>query len=70
MFKEYLPSVNRPVYNYSMRGVVTCFTGIRKKDELTKLVHLIHCMGGSIRKDLNTKITHLICNTSGGIKYQ
>lgn len=53
-----------------MRGVVTCFTGIRKKDELTKLVHLIHCMGGSIRRDLNTKITHLICNTSGGTKYQ
>lgn len=28
---------SRPVYNYSMRGVITCFTGIRKKDELVSL---------------------------------
>ncbi|XP_055621069.1 protein ECT2 isoform X2 [Toxorhynchites rutilus septentrionalis] len=61
---------NRPIYNYCMRGVITCFTGIRKKNELTRLVHLIHSMGGSIRKDMNTKVTHLICNTSGGEKYQ
>ncbi|XP_054086250.1 protein ECT2 isoform X2 [Zeugodacus cucurbitae] len=60
----------RPVYNYSMRGVVTCFTGIRKKDELTRLVNLIHSMGGCIRKDMNSKITHLICSHSGGDKYQ
>lgn len=53
-----------------MQGVATCFTGFRKKDELTKLVHLIHCMGGSVRKDLNTSCTHLICNKSGGRKYQ
>ncbi|XP_058457901.1 protein ECT2 isoform X4 [Malaya genurostris] len=61
---------NRPIYNYCMKGVITCFTGIRKKDELTRLVDLIHSMGGSIRKDMNTKVTHLICNTSGGEKYQ
>ncbi|XP_055533727.1 protein ECT2 isoform X3 [Wyeomyia smithii] len=61
---------NRPIYNYCMRGVITCFTGIRKKDELTRLVDLIHSMGGSIRKDMNTKVTHLICNTTGGEKYQ
>ncbi|XP_067646398.1 uncharacterized protein pbl isoform X1 [Eurosta solidaginis] len=60
----------RPIYNYSMRGVVTCFTGIRKKDELTRLVNLIHSMGGCIRKDMNSKITHLICSQSGGDKYQ
>ncbi|XP_036338298.1 protein ECT2 isoform X1 [Rhagoletis pomonella] len=60
----------RPIYNYSMRGVVTCFTGIRKKDELTRLVNLIHSMGGCIRKDMNSKITHLICSHSGGDKYQ
>ncbi|KAM7359031.1 epithelial cell transforming 2 pebble isoform 2-T2 [Cochliomyia hominivorax] len=60
----------RPIYNYSMRGVVTCFTGIRKKDELTKLVNLIHSMGGCIRKDMNSKITHLISTHSGGDKYQ
>lgn len=53
-----------------MRGVTTCFTGIRQKDELVRLVHQIHFMGGSIRKDMNTKITHLICNTAMGEKYQ
>ncbi|XP_065079115.1 protein ECT2 isoform X2 [Ochlerotatus camptorhynchus] len=67
---EGIPHNNRPIYNYCMRGVITCFTGIRKKDELTRLVDLIHSMGGSIRKDMNTKVTHLICNTTGGEKYQ
>lgn len=32
--KDGLTHNARPIYNYSMRGVVTCFTGIRKKDEL------------------------------------
>ncbi|XP_017843904.2 protein ECT2 isoform X2 [Drosophila busckii] len=68
--KQTLGQNTRPIYNYAMRGVVTCFTGIRKKDELTKLVNLIHSMGGCIKKDLNTKTTHLICNHSGGEKYQ
>ncbi|XP_075160430.1 epithelial cell transforming 2 pebble isoform X3 [Haematobia irritans] len=68
--KDGLTHNARPIYNYSMRGVVTCFTGIRKKDELTKLVHLIHSMGGCIRKDMNSKITHLISSHSGGDKYQ
>uniref|UniRef100_A0A0K8TS04 Putative guanine nucleotide exchange factor pebble n=1 Tax=Tabanus bromius TaxID=304241 RepID=A0A0K8TS04_TABBR len=68
--KDGLIHNNRPVYNFSMRGVITCFTGIRKKDELTRLVNLIHSMGGSIRKDMNSKVTHLICNASGGEKYQ
>lgn len=63
--------VNRPLYNFSMKGVVTCFTGIRKKDELTRLVNLIHTMGGSIRKDMkdNSRCTHLICSASVGEKY-
>lgn len=63
--------VNRPLYNFSMKGVITCFTGIRKKDELTRLVNLIHTMGGSIRKDMkeNSRCTHLICSTSAGEKY-
>ncbi|EDV96869.1 GH16512 [Drosophila grimshawi] len=68
--KQTLGQNTRPIYNYAMRGVVTCFTGIRKKDELTRLVNLIHSMGGCIKKDLNTKTTHLICNHSGGEKYQ
>ncbi|XP_055688272.1 protein ECT2 isoform X9 [Lutzomyia longipalpis] len=68
--KDVLPSSNRPIYNYAMKGVITCFTGIRKKEELTHLVSLIHAMGGKIRKDMNSRITHLICNNSGGEKYQ
>ncbi|ETN66757.1 hypothetical protein AND_001451 [Anopheles darlingi] len=32
--KDGLVAKNRPVYNYCMRGVISCFTGIRKKDEL------------------------------------
>jgi hypothetical protein len=53
-----------------MRGVVTAFTGIRKRDELTQLVHLIHFMGGSIRKEMNSKATHLICSNAYGDKYR
>lgn len=68
--KDSLVYVNRPIYNFAMKGVITCFTGIRKKDELTRLVNYIHAMGGSIRKDLNSKLTHLICNASSGEKYQ
>jgi len=34
LMHENLSNSNRPIYNYSMRGVITCFTGIRKKDEL------------------------------------
>ncbi|XP_002068972.3 protein ECT2 [Drosophila willistoni] len=60
----------RPIYNYAMQGVVTSFTGIRKREELTKMVHLIHSMGGCIKKDLNKRTTHLICNQSGGEKYE
>lgn len=54
-----------------MKGVITCFTGIRKKDELTRFVNLIHTMGGSIRKDIknNSHCTHLICSASVGEKY-
>lgn len=65
-----LAYVHRPTYNFAMKDVVTCFTGIRKRDELTLLVDRIHSMGGSIRKDLSTRVTHLICNHSSGEKYQ
>ncbi|XP_034656900.1 protein ECT2 isoform X3 [Drosophila subobscura] len=68
--KQTLGHNSRPIYNYAMRGVVTCFTGIRQKDELTKLVHHIHSMGGCIKRDMNPKTTHLICSHSGGAKYQ
>ncbi|XP_058055313.1 protein ECT2 [Anopheles bellator] len=69
-FSEGLTWNIRPIYNYCMRGVVTCFTGFRKKDELTNMIGLIHSMGGSVRGDMGTKVTHLICNYSSGRKYR
>ncbi|XP_052872644.1 protein ECT2 [Anopheles cruzii] len=69
-FNEGLTWNSRPIYNYCMRGVVTCFTGFRKKDELTNMIGLIHSMGGSVRGDMGTKVTHLICNYSSGRKYR
>ncbi|XP_070509513.1 protein ECT2 [Chironomus tepperi] len=65
-----LPTHNRPVFNYSMKGVVAAFSGVRKRDELTELVHLIHFMGGSIRKEMNHRATHLICPQAFGDKYR
>uniref|UniRef100_A0A182NXU0 Uncharacterized protein n=1 Tax=Anopheles dirus TaxID=7168 RepID=A0A182NXU0_9DIPT len=39
-FSDGLVWNNRPVYNYCMRGVITCFTGLRKKDELVSTAFL------------------------------
>lgn len=68
--REGLPSNSRPLYNLAMSGLVICFTGFRKKDELNRLITLIHNMGGSVRRDMVSKVTHLIANTCGGDKYQ
>ncbi|KAF7287575.1 epithelial cell transforming 2 pebble isoform X2 [Rhynchophorus ferrugineus] len=68
--KKELPDNTRPLFNIAMRGVVVCFTGFRCKDELIKLIPLIHHMGGSIRKHMTAKVTHLIANKCGGEKYQ
>ncbi|XP_014245769.1 protein ECT2 isoform X5 [Cimex lectularius] len=65
-----LPDNPRPLYSTSMKGVVVCFTGFRKKEELARLILLIHNMGGSIRKEMIGKVTHLIANCCGGEKYQ
>lgn len=37
---EPLPTTTRPVYNFSMKGVITCFTGIRKREELVSLLQI------------------------------
>ncbi|XP_046745415.1 protein ECT2 isoform X6 [Diprion similis] len=68
--KESLPSINRPMYTQSMLGTIVVFTGFRKKEELTRLINMIHSMGGSIRKDMGNKVTHLIANCCGGDKYR
>ncbi|XP_015604057.1 protein ECT2 isoform X12 [Cephus cinctus] len=68
--KASLPSINRPMYTQAMVGIVVAFTGFRKKDELTRLINMIHSMGGSIRKEMGGKVTHLLANCCGGDKYR
>ncbi|KAK0092672.1 hypothetical protein PV326_000876 [Microctonus aethiopoides] len=58
------------MYTRAMLGTVVVFTGFRKKDELTRLINMIHSMGGSIRKEMGAKVTHLIANCCGGDKYR
>ncbi|KGL77575.1 Protein ECT2 [Tinamus guttatus] len=67
---EPLPFSCRPLYCASMLNLVLCFTGFRKKDELVKLVTLVHHMGGIIRRDFSSKVTHLVANTTQGDKFR
>uniref|UniRef100_A0A8C6YTS3 Epithelial cell transforming 2 n=1 Tax=Nothoprocta perdicaria TaxID=30464 RepID=A0A8C6YTS3_NOTPE len=67
---EPLPFSCRPLYCASMLNLVLCFTGFRKKDELIKLVTLVHHMGGIIRRDFSSKVTHLVANTTSGDKFR
>ncbi|KFO96341.1 Protein ECT2 [Calypte anna] len=67
---EPLPFSCRPLYCASMLNLVLCFTGFRKKDELVKLVTLVHHMGGIIRKDFSSKVTHLVANSTHGDKFR
>jgi len=36
--REGLPCNGRPLYNLAMSGLVICFTGFRKKDELVRFI--------------------------------
>ncbi|NWY29874.1 ECT2 protein, partial [Pheucticus melanocephalus] len=67
---EPLPFFSRPLYCASMLNLVLCFTGFRKKDELVKLVTLVHHMGGIIRRDFSSKVTHLVANSTHGDKFR
>ncbi|KAM4862174.1 protein ECT2 isoform X12 [Urocitellus parryii] len=67
---EPLPFSCRPLYCTSMMNLVLCFTGFRKKEELVRLVTLVHHMGGVIRKDFNSKVTHLVANCTAGEKFR
>ncbi|XP_057596058.1 protein ECT2 isoform X4 [Hippopotamus amphibius kiboko] len=67
---EPLPFSCRPLYCTSMMNLVLCFTGFRKKEELVRLVTLVHHMGGIIRKDFNSKVTHLVANCTQGEKFR
>uniref|UniRef100_A0A3Q2HMZ8 Epithelial cell transforming 2 n=1 Tax=Equus caballus TaxID=9796 RepID=A0A3Q2HMZ8_HORSE len=67
---EPLPFSCRPLYCTSMMNLTLCFTGFRKKEELVRLVTLVHHMGGVIRKDCNSKVTHLVANCTQGEKFR
>ncbi|KAJ7324350.1 hypothetical protein JRQ81_017370 [Phrynocephalus forsythii] len=67
---EPLPFSCRPLYCTSMLNLVLCFTGFRKKEELVKLVTLVHHMGGIIRRDFSSKVTHLVANSTQGDKFR
>ncbi|XP_031733284.1 protein ECT2 isoform X1 [Anarrhichthys ocellatus] len=60
----------RPLYCTTMLNLSLCFTGFRNKEEMKKLVNLVHHMGGTIRKDFSTKVTHLIAYSTHGEKYR
>ncbi|TSK53621.1 Protein ECT2 [Bagarius yarrelli] len=68
--QEPLPFSSRPLYSTTMLNLSLCFTGFRKKEEVVKLVNLVHHMGGTIRKDFSTKVTHLIAHSTHGEKYR
>ncbi|XP_075058247.1 protein ECT2 isoform X5 [Mixophyes fleayi] len=67
---EALPFTSRPLYCASMLNLVLCFTGFRRKEELVRLVTLVHHMGGTIRKDFSSKVTHLIASSTHGDKFR
>ncbi|KAM8875337.1 protein ECT2 [Spinachia spinachia] len=60
----------RPLYCTTMLNLLLCFTGFRNKEEMKKLVNLVHHMGGTIRKDFSTKVTHLVAYSTHGEKYR
>ncbi|XP_074184108.1 protein ECT2 isoform X2 [Rhinolophus sinicus] len=68
--REPLPFSCRPLYCTSMVNLVLCFTGFRKKEELVRLVTLVHHMGGVVRKYFNSKVTHLVANCTQGEKFR
>ncbi|XP_033759920.1 protein ECT2-like isoform X1 [Pecten maximus] len=65
-----IPFHSRPLYCTAMQGVITCFTGFNRREELAPLADLLHHMGGSVRKEITTKVTHLVANSTEGEKYR
>ncbi|KAJ8310829.1 hypothetical protein KUTeg_012694 [Tegillarca granosa] len=68
--KKTLPSHSRPLYSPAMCGVIVCFTGFHRREEVTPLADIVHHLGGSVRKDISPKVTHLVANCTDGQKYR
>ncbi|XP_047735448.1 protein ECT2 [Hyalella azteca] len=60
----------RPVYCHVMRSCIVVFTGFKRKNDVARLLRLIHMMGGSIKNEMGERVTHLIAVCSTGDKYQ
>ena len=65
-----IPSSSRPLYNGSMLGVIMCFTGFRKKEELSQMCSYVHHMGGSVRREYSGKVNYLVAHAVQGQKYK
>ncbi|KAJ8274683.1 hypothetical protein COCON_G00093080 [Conger conger] len=68
--EEPLPLSWRPLYSNTMLDLKLCFTGFREKEEVVRLVSLVHHMRGIIRKDFNSKVTHVVARSTHSEKYR
>ncbi|KAG0717993.1 Protein ECT2 [Chionoecetes opilio] len=60
----------RPVFCHVIKDSVLVFTGFRKKNEVSRLLKLVHYMGGSVKNEIKENVTHLLAYSATGEKYQ
>ncbi|XP_063843442.1 protein ECT2-like isoform X4 [Scylla paramamosain] len=65
-----LTYTRRPVFCHVMKDAILVFTGFRKKNEVCRLLKLVHYMGGSVKNEIIDTVTHLLAYSSTGEKYQ
>ncbi|XP_043209980.1 protein ECT2-like isoform X9 [Amphibalanus amphitrite] len=65
-----MPNLARPLYSAAMKDVTMCFTGFRMRQQLKRLVDLVHHLGGSVRREVGPNITHVVANACSGDKYR
>uniref|UniRef100_A0A0P4VR06 BRCT domain-containing protein n=2 Tax=Scylla olivacea TaxID=85551 RepID=A0A0P4VR06_SCYOL len=64
-----LTYTRRPVFCHVMKDAILVFTGFRKKNEVCRLLKLVHYMGGSVKNEIIDTVTHLLAYSSTGEKY-
>ncbi|XP_065349665.1 protein ECT2 [Cloeon dipterum] len=62
--------LKHPPYCLHMKGAVVCFTGLRDKIEIDKVVRELFYMGGNFVREMSGKVTHLVAGRCTGDKYQ
>ncbi|XP_037075712.1 protein ECT2-like isoform X2 [Pollicipes pollicipes] len=65
-----MPNLSRPLFSAAMKDVTMCFTGFRMRQQLKRLVDLVHHLGGSVRREVGPNITHVVANACSGDKYR